>query len=141
MQFITFVRAIVLIIADLRAIAQTERLTGLLAKVHAVFGLNRTVALGELVRIAKRAHRSAKGFGGTNRGVLDVVGEQIGELGAGRLFGHLGQTVKRNAVAVRIGQLLRIQNTAIQTGFIQALAKSVPNNFVCHFEILLNSKY
>ena len=115
------------IVADLGNVAEAESLSGLLANVYTGLRSNRTVARCKLIRVGIRFNGAAKGFGGTQRGVLDVVGIQISKFCAGRRFRDGGQTIPSNARPLLSGSVLGVENALLNAGFVPPSAGGIPS--------------
>jgi hypothetical protein len=113
------------VVADLRAVADAERLARLLTDEDARVGGLGAVARTELVGVRVGLDRRGELLDGDEVQVLDVVGVSRGGLATGRLLGDGLETVPGNAIVVD-AILGDVEHAPVDTRLVLALTDLVP---------------
>ena len=117
------------VITDGSTIAQTERLTSLLADGHAFSNRSGAVAFCECIGISVSLNGCTKILGRHQVQVLNIVGVQRSSFSARRAFRNRDQTIPSITLVVNTGSILTIQNTILNAGFKQMLTSGIPFDF------------
>ena len=124
------------IVADLSDVAQTERLTGLLMDVHTGSGRRNAVALIELLGVLIRLDGAVEVLSRTHRGVLHVVGPQVGRLSALGRVRDTGKAVPSDTIPIGALVTERVKNRVLCASLVETLASLVKLKN-CHGFLLL----
>ena len=126
MQLITIVIGIY-IIAKNGAIRKSKLLPALLSCKDTRSDFDGTVTLRKFIRRSISLNRSAEILCGHQVQILDVIRIDRGRLCPGRTLCHRAQTVPSNAFVILSTRLNRVENTMINTSFVEAFPNFIPN--------------